>query len=77
MSSVHCWRRRKDDHLPIIVSRVNQFTQYIGGFKGDWRTVPSGQNVESKLKLLSEEGVKFDAKGILLDKRHFFDDFKV
>ncbi|KAF2797024.1 DNA binding methylated-DNA--cysteine S-methyltransferase [Melanomma pulvis-pyrius CBS 109.77] len=52
-------------------------TGFIGGFKGDWEKVPSGQNQESKRKLLAEEGVKFDANGMLLDKSRWFDDFDV
>ena len=52
-------------------------SQYIGGFKGDWRKVPSGQNTESKLKLLSGEGVTFDEKGMLIEKKRFWSDFKV
>lgn len=51
--------------------------QYIGGFKGDWHTVPSGQNIESKLKLLKDEGVKFDDKGMIVEKKRLWSDFKV
>lgn len=51
--------------------------QFIGGFKGDWEKVPSGQNQESKLKLLAEEGVKFDKDGMLVDKSRWWDDFDV
>jgi methylated-DNA-[protein]-cysteine S-methyltransferase len=51
--------------------------QFIGGFKGDWEKVPSGQNQESKLKLLMDEGVHFDANGMLIDKSLWFDDFDV
>jgi methylated-DNA-[protein]-cysteine S-methyltransferase len=51
--------------------------QFIGGFKGDWDKVPSGQNQVSKRKLLSEEGVKFDADGMLIDKSCWWQDFRV
>ncbi|KAF2752281.1 DNA binding methylated-DNA--cysteine S-methyltransferase [Sporormia fimetaria CBS 119925] len=50
-------------------------TGFIGGFKGDWEKVLSGQNQESKLRLLAEEGVKFDAKGRLSDKSRWWADF--
>lgn len=49
--------------------------QFVGGFKGDWEKVPSGQNQVSKLKLLADEGVKFDAKGKLVEKWRWWDDF--
>jgi hypothetical protein len=32
--------------------------QFIGGFKGDWEKVPSGQNQELKRKLLEEVEVR-------------------
>jgi methylated-DNA-[protein]-cysteine S-methyltransferase len=49
----------------------------LGGFKGDWEAAPSGQNQQSKLKLLKQEGVEFDEKGMLKDKATWWDDFKV
>ncbi|KAF2274997.1 DNA binding methylated-DNA--cysteine S-methyltransferase [Westerdykella ornata] len=51
--------------------------QFVGGFKGDWEKVPSGQNQVSKLKLLADEGVKFDAKGRLVEKWRWWNDFDV
>lgn len=51
--------------------------QFIGGFKGDWEKVPSGQNQESKRKLLEDEGVLFDANGYLIDKKVLWDEFDV
>jgi methylated-DNA-[protein]-cysteine S-methyltransferase len=51
--------------------------QYLGGFKGDWEDAPSGVNQQSKLKLLGEEGVRFDGKGMLLDKSLLWSDFEV
>jgi hypothetical protein len=51
--------------------------QYLGGFKGDWEDAPSGVNQQSKLKLLNEEGVKFDTKGMLIDKSQLWSDFDV
>lgn len=44
---------------------------------GDWQKAPSGQNCEKKLKLLLSEGVTFDARGMLLDKSVWWDEFKV
>lgn len=51
--------------------------QFIGGFKGDWEKVPSGQNQVSKRELLKQEGVKFDARGQLIDKSRFWSDFNL
>jgi methylated-DNA-[protein]-cysteine S-methyltransferase len=51
--------------------------QYLGGFKGDWEDAPSGVNQQSKLKLLGEEGVRFDGKGMLVDKSMLWSDFEV
>jgi methylated-DNA-[protein]-cysteine S-methyltransferase len=39
--------------------------------------VPSGQNQESKRKLLEEEGVLFDTSGYLVDKSQWWDEFNV
>lgn len=44
---------------------------------GDWQKAPSGQNCEKKLKLLADEGVLFDAKGMLVDRSRWWDEFKV
>ncbi|KAF2756419.1 DNA binding methylated-DNA--cysteine S-methyltransferase [Pseudovirgaria hyperparasitica] len=52
-------------------------TGFLGGFKGDWRTVPSGMNCDMKLELLEKEGVKFDKDGYLINKSCWWDDFKV
>lgn len=49
----------------------------MGGYKGDWEKAPSGQNQESKLALLKEEGVLFDANGYLIDKTLWWDEFDV
>jgi methylated-DNA-[protein]-cysteine S-methyltransferase len=57
--------------------RLTSLTQFIGGFKGDWEKVPSGQNQESKRQLLEDEGVLFDANGYLVDKKVLWDDFDV
>jgi methylated-DNA-[protein]-cysteine S-methyltransferase len=51
--------------------------QYLGGFKGDWEKAPSGINQTEKVRLLAEEGVLFDVKGMLVDKSLWWDDFKV
>ncbi|KAF2109199.1 6-O-methylguanine DNA methyltransferase [Lophiotrema nucula] len=52
-------------------------TGYIGGFKGDWNKVPSGQNQTSKFKLLQGEGVKFTDDGMLVEKDRVWSDFRV
>lgn len=44
---------------------------------GDWQKAPSGINCEKKLALLKSEGVEFDAKGMLVNKRLWWDEFKV
>ncbi|KAF7564911.1 Ada Methylated DNA-protein cysteine methyltransferase [Pyrenophora tritici-repentis] len=50
-------------------------TGFVGGYKGDWEKAPSGQNQDSKLQLLKEEGVSFDVNGLLVDKKLLWDDF--
>ncbi|KAH7402708.1 6-O-methylguanine DNA methyltransferase [Pyrenochaeta sp. MPI-SDFR-AT-0127] len=52
-------------------------TGFVGGYKGDWEDAPSGQNQESKLQLLKDEGVLFDAKGFLIDKSQLWDEFNL
>jgi methylated-DNA-[protein]-cysteine S-methyltransferase len=49
----------------------------VGGYKGDWEKAPSGQNQDSKLQLLRDEGVLFDTNGFLLDKEVLWDDFNL
>ncbi|OMP82135.1 Methylated-DNA--protein-cysteine methyltransferase [Diplodia seriata] len=49
---------------------------FIGGYKGDWRNVPSGQNCEKKLSILAEEGVCFNDQGMLVDDSCWWEDFK-
>lgn len=44
---------------------------------GDWRAAPSGLNQSKKLVLLKEEGVLFDAKGMLVDAGRWWAGFKV
>jgi len=44
---------------------------------GDWEKAPSGQNQSKKLKILTEEGVLFDQKGMLVDQKKWWADFKV
>ena len=39
--------------------------------------MPSGQNQESKRKLLKDEGVLFDENGYLMDKKVLWDEFDV
>ncbi|KAF1815427.1 DNA binding methylated-DNA--cysteine S-methyltransferase [Eremomyces bilateralis CBS 781.70] len=52
-------------------------TGYIGGFQGDWQKAPSGVNCEKKLGLLEGEGVKFDARGMLVDRSTWWSEFRV
>ncbi|KAL1796503.1 hypothetical protein ACET3X_005043 [Alternaria dauci] len=52
-------------------------TGFVGGYKGDWEKAPSGQNQNSKLQLLQDEGVVFDANGFLVDRTLLWDDFNV
>ena len=49
----------------------------MGGFKGEWERAPSGQNQQSKLALLKDEGVLFTSDGFLVDKTLLWDDFNV
>ena len=44
---------------------------------GESSSVPSGLNVPKKLKLLSDEGVHFDAKGKLVSREAWWDGFVV
>lgn len=44
---------------------------------GDWQKAPSGINQNKKLALLTDEGVSFDEKGMLLDRACWWDDFSV
>ncbi|KAH7126837.1 6-O-methylguanine DNA methyltransferase [Dendryphion nanum] len=50
---------------------------FIGGYKGVWKEIPSSPNQDSKLKLLAEEGVRFDEHGHLIDKSRLWDDFNL
>ena len=51
-------------HVPC--HRVISKGGYVGGFKGDWEDAPSGVNQSQKLRLLREEGLRFDGKGNLV-----------
>ena len=66
----HCY-----DHQFDVLTLYEK--KFIGGFKGDWEKVPSGQNQESKRKLLEGEGVFFDRNGYLIDKSVLWDEFDV
>ncbi|MCJ1366019.1 hypothetical protein MMC16_005144 [Acarospora aff. strigata] len=52
-------------------------TGYVGGFQGDWQKAPSRQNMEKKLELLRGEGVRFDGKGMLVDRGRWWSEFEV
>jgi methylated-DNA-[protein]-cysteine S-methyltransferase len=51
--------------------------QFVGGYKGDWEKAPSGQNQDSKLELLRDEGVLFNLEGYLIDKARIWNDFNL
>jgi methylated-DNA-[protein]-cysteine S-methyltransferase len=72
---MHREHRCKNDAMSGLAATADVKSQFIGGFKGDWEKVPSGQNQETKLHLLAQEGVKFDGNGKLVDKSRFWDDF--
>ncbi|KAF2032220.1 DNA binding methylated-DNA--cysteine S-methyltransferase [Setomelanomma holmii] len=58
--------------------RVNPFAPEIPCHRCIASTgAPSGQNQESKLKLLKEEGVLLDASGFLVNKSLWWDEFDV
>ncbi len=61
----------------LLRGRLTTWWQFIGGFKGDWDKVPSGQNQESKRELLEGEGVLFNKDGYLVDKKVLWDEFDV
>ncbi|KAF2669519.1 DNA binding methylated-DNA--cysteine S-methyltransferase [Microthyrium microscopicum] len=61
----------------IPCHRCISSTGYVGGYKGDWESAPSGINQQGKLRLLLEEGVEFDSKGMLKDKARWWSEFKV
>jgi len=44
---------------------------------GEWNKAPSGQNQQSKLALLRDEGVLFDNEGKLVDKGQLWAAFEV
>lgn len=50
-------------------------TGYVGGFLGDSKDAPSGQNQSQKLELLRDEGVTFDSQGYLVDSDRWWDSF--
>lgn len=78
MSSIHRQQRGKTRVSKIAEhAMLTSRHQFIGGYKGDWRNVPSGQNCEKKLKMLAEEGVMFDDQGMLVDEARWWDDFKM
>jgi methylated-DNA-[protein]-cysteine S-methyltransferase len=62
---------------PALHGEVANKKQFVGGYKGDWENAPSGQNQNSKLELLKEEGVLFDSNGFLIDKTLWWEGFNV
>ncbi|KAK3048575.1 hypothetical protein LTR09_010070 [Extremus antarcticus] len=55
--------------------RVIQANGYVGGFMGEWQKAPSGVNQTKKLEILAKEGVEFDERGMLKDKKRLWDEF--
>ncbi len=42
---------------------------------GEWQKAPSGVNQTKKLEILAKEGVEFDERGMLKDKKRLWDEF--
>nr|POE77396.1 methylated-dna--protein-cysteine methyltransferase [Quercus suber] len=69
---------RRNPFAPRVpCHRVISAGGYVGGFMGDWQKAPSGINCERKLALLADEGVRFDDKGMLMDKARVWAGFRV
>jgi alkylated DNA nucleotide flippase Atl1 len=72
---------RNNPFAPTIpCHRVLDSKLYIGGFGGEWpsgnkggEAFKPGPKVKEKLELLRREGVEFDGKGYLRDKRCLWD----
>ena len=43
---------------------------------GEWHKAPSGVNCQKKLEILTREGVTFDERGYLKDKKMLWDDWQ-
>ena len=64
--------------FPAVSIRIRDPKTTALIFKSGKMVVTGARSIDdSKLKLLNEEGVKFDAKGMLVDKGHFFNEFKL
>ncbi|KAK3711724.1 hypothetical protein LTR37_009501 [Vermiconidia calcicola] len=69
---------RRNPFAPRVpCHRVVQADGYVGGFNGDWQKAPSGLNQVMKLEILAREGVRFDEKGMLVDRGRLWDGFDV
>lgn len=67
---------RRNPFAPQVpCHRVIANNLFIGGFQGVWDL--KGETAPKKLKLLKNEGVTFDSRGIITDTRLVFDGFKV
>ncbi|GAA5852637.1 hypothetical protein JCM8547_002573 [Rhodosporidiobolus lusitaniae] len=71
---------RNNPFAPTVpCHRIIAATGFIGGFGGEWTGEPKkgsfapGEKVREKLELLRREGVEFDGKGFLKDKKHLWD----
>ncbi|KIO27087.1 hypothetical protein M407DRAFT_194310 [Tulasnella calospora MUT 4182] len=66
---------RNNPFAPYIpCHRVIASNLFVGGFYGEWGPKSkSGTQYHRKLDLLKEEGVKFDAKGKLVNMKHVWD----
>lgn len=60
------WMLKQNTKAPVIpCHRVIQSSGYIGGYNGN----STGPEVKRKLKLLMQEGVRFNSKGKIEDSR--------
>lgn len=68
---------RRNPYAPQVpCHRVISANMFVGGYLGDWKKAPSGVNLERKMKLLEEEGVRFDSKGYLAERHRVWSGFK-
>lgn len=52
--------------------RIVASTGFVGGFHHEWTADASGPQQNKKLAMLAQEGVRFDSKGYMLDKRQLW-----
>ncbi|RPA75299.1 hypothetical protein BJ508DRAFT_22640 [Ascobolus immersus RN42] len=56
--------------------RVVAANGFLGGFFGEWKKEADGTMGQRKLRLLKDEGVIFDKKGFLVERRRIWGAFK-